>query len=553
MTTSPFVSLFGSLEIGMALGMFLSGMIMLQVSSYFRNYSSDRLGLRCLVGVIQYVPFNAADTAATCPKQIRRYPSLHCSDSHGLHVYHNPLRRLRRSDVVWSMKAISIILGVNIAIVHAFFLLRMYTLTKSIVLVLITSALAVTRLVVCVFQMVTLFRATSLDFIHGTAFRWEVSTLDSVGAASDVLVAASICWALLHMRRGLPKSNKLIDRLIAFTVGSGLLTGLVGVLETVLYLSLRGYVFALFAGILPKLFSVSLLTSLNERQNNQRQLDPTSVSGPLSVTIEMVVLIQIIDLLHSMVLIHMVYTYTILYFGQVESAGRVVWSFKATAMILGLNIGVVHMFFVMRVYTLTKSTVLFVGTAVLATGRLAIHFRQMVTVFSGMTFDFLRTATFRWEVTSLLAVGAAADVLIAASICRALLRMRSGLSSSNKLVDKLVAFTIGGKSASVLGLRSLEGIGSGLMTSVIAVLELILYLAVPGFAFLLFFVILGKLFSVSLLTSLNERKNNRRTLDPNTGRALSVTIEMRRGQFTCEDNGNPPVYFEEPHDKSQGV
>ncbi|KZV81848.1 hypothetical protein EXIGLDRAFT_703253 [Exidia glandulosa HHB12029] len=263
MTTSPFVSLFGSLEIGMALGMFLSGMIMLQVWSYFRNYSSDRLELRCLVGVIQFVDILHSICLI---HMVYTYTIIHFGDSEGSDI------------VVWSLKATAMILGINIAIVHAFFLLRMYTLTKSIVLVLITAALAVTRLVICVFQMVTLFRATNLDFIHGPTFRWEVSTLDTVGAASDVLVAASICWALLHMRRGLPKSNKLIDRLVAFTVG---------VLETVLYLSFRGYVFALFAGILGKLFSVSLLTSLNERQNNLRQLDATTLGGPLSVTIEM--------------------------------------------------------------------------------------------------------------------------------------------------------------------------------------------------------------------------------------------------------------------------
>ncbi|KZV78746.1 hypothetical protein EXIGLDRAFT_847203 [Exidia glandulosa HHB12029] len=148
MVTSSLVSLFGIVEIGMALGMFLSGMIMLQVWSYFRNYSSDRLGLRCLVGLIQFVDI------------LHSVVLFHVVYTYTIFFLMGPEGP---ATVIWSFKATVILLGINIAIVHSFFLMRVYTLTKSLVLFLISALLAAARLVIHVRQMVTVFTATDLE------------------------------------------------------------------------------------------------------------------------------------------------------------------------------------------------------------------------------------------------------------------------------------------------------------------------------------------------------------------------------------------------------
>lgn len=75
--------------------------------------------------------------------------------------------------------------------------------------------------------------------------------------------------------------------------------------------------------------------------------------------------------------------------------------------------------------------------------RFGFHVIFTVALGSAKTFDVLWSAGFRWKVIAVLAVGAASDLLIATCICWALVRMRSGFTSSDKLVDKLVAFTIG--------------------------------------------------------------------------------------------------------------
>ncbi|KZV78237.1 hypothetical protein EXIGLDRAFT_784129 [Exidia glandulosa HHB12029] len=207
-----------------------------------------------------------------------------------------------------------------------------------------------------------------------------------------------------------------------------------------------------------------------------------------------VIVVLCVDLFHSAVFIKAVHTYTIDFFGDFDAAGTLIWSMKMTSMMLGINISVVQLFFCMRVYLITRSVLLAAVATVLALARFVIHIRQMVTVFSASSWVIVRTPTFKWEVTSLLVVGASSDVLVAVSICWALLRMRSGFTASDKLVDKLVAFTI----------------GSGLLTSIVAVIEVVTYLAVDGFIFFLFFSLLGKIFSTSLLASLNERNHSRR-------------------------------------------
>lgn len=159
-----------------------------------------------------------------------------------------------------------------------------------------------------------------------------------------------------------------------------------------------------------------------------------------------------------------------------------------TALFLGINIFVVQVstcshfphplpdctqaFFCFRVYLITRSLSLGLVSFALALARFGIHICQMVTVFSATSFAVVRTARFRWEVTSLLTVGAASDVLIAVSICYALLRMRSGFEPSDKLVDKLVAFTVGVVFSFARVLAGLTWYaGSGLLTSIIAVIE----------------------------------------------------------------------------------
>ncbi|EJD43466.1 hypothetical protein AURDEDRAFT_145513 [Auricularia subglabra TFB-10046 SS5] len=210
----------------------------------------------------------------------------------------------------------------------------------------------------------------------------------------------------------------------------------------------------------------------------------------------LVIFVMIADILHSAFLMHTTYHYTITSFANFKALGDAVWSLVASVFTTGAIAFAVQGYYCQRVLRMTGSYILAIGCAVLSVFRLVMNICLIVTIQRSMKFAVTQTPTFKWQITALMTVGAASDIAIALCICIALLRTRSGFAATNKLVDKIVAFTV----------------GSGLLTSVTAVVLVITYLTMNNFVFLLFHGVLSKLFTNSLFASLNERAINQKTL-----------------------------------------
>ncbi|OJT08982.1 hypothetical protein TRAPUB_116 [Trametes pubescens] len=89
---------------------------------------------------------------------------------------------------------------------------------------------------------------------------------------------------------------------------------------------------------------------------------------------------------------------------------------------------------------------------------------------------------------------AAGDVVIAAILCTILQVSKTGFSKSNLLVNRLIVFSV----------------NTGLLTSVCACMSLITILALPDtFVYICFFFLIGRLYSNSLMATLNARKSLR--------------------------------------------
>ncbi|PAV21571.1 hypothetical protein PNOK_0152800 [Pyrrhoderma noxium] len=108
----------------------------------------------------------------------------------------------------------------------------------------------------------------------------------------------------------------------------------------------------------------------------------------------------------------------------------------------------------------------------------------------------------KWIIIFVLAVGAVNDILIALGLGFYLSRNKSGISSSDRVVNKLIKFTV----------------QSGLITSVLAIAMLICYLSMPdNFIWLAIFVCLAKTYSNSFLATLNARNTLRSGLNTSDG------------------------------------
>ena len=97
----------------------------------------------------------------------------------------------------------------------------------------------------------------------------------------------------------------------------------------------------------------------------------------------------------------------------------------------------------MRVLRITENRFLAGGCWVLALARMAFTISLTTTIVHNGTLAVVQTHTFKWQVVCILCIGTASDIAIAASICIGLLRRRTGFAGTDKLVDRLVAYTIG--------------------------------------------------------------------------------------------------------------
>ncbi|KAI0032119.1 hypothetical protein K488DRAFT_86153 [Vararia minispora EC-137] len=189
------------------------------------------------------------------------------------------------------------------------------------------------------------------------------------------------------------------------------------------------------------------------------------------------------DTLHQILVSHGVYIGLVTNWGNLASLGVVVWS--VLAQILAVMAFVVQMFFVYRVWKLSnRNPYMTVPVAVMAVGELIGYCVYCGKVYSGHFNTYLQLSTLKNFDIGLNVVTAATDVAIAAVISYLLNRSRTGFRR----------FTV----------------NTGLLTSVNALCSLIAVAVSPDtFIYVFFFFIMARLYTNSLLATLNARRSVR--------------------------------------------
>lgn len=95
----------------------------------------------------------------------------------------------------------------------------MLRITESKAIALGCWALSVARFVFNGAEVAMLWQSGRWAAVEGAQFKWQMTTTLIVGAASDLLIAGFICAGLLRMRTGFKRTDKLLDKLITFTIG----------------------------------------------------------------------------------------------------------------------------------------------------------------------------------------------------------------------------------------------------------------------------------------------------------------------------------------------
>ncbi|KII89091.1 hypothetical protein PLICRDRAFT_124293 [Plicaturopsis crispa FD-325 SS-3] len=199
------------------------------------------------------------------------------------------------------------------------------------------------------------------------------------------------------------------------------------------------------------------------------------------------------DTTHQALITHTVYTYVVTDFSAVAELGNLVWSLIVEVLFNGFTALLVQSFLAFRVWRLSNKSVVITGSvALLVAGEFVCVVVYTIKAIQLQTFEQLADLKDLSMAVNVLA--AAGDILIALVLCIMLQRSRTGFMRSDSMIRKLMMFTI----------------NTGMLTSMCASASLISILCSPKtFIYITFYFQLGRLYSNSLLATLNARKRIR--------------------------------------------
>ncbi|KZT27244.1 hypothetical protein NEOLEDRAFT_1177017 [Neolentinus lepideus HHB14362 ss-1] len=243
----------GPTLIGVMFNVFLFGCVVTQCYMYFITFKTDALRTRILVWFLLIA--DALNSAFECVVAYG-YTITDFGDFEAA------------SNGNWRAGTGPVLIGVIAATVQGFYAWRVYRLTQ----------MRWFFILICILIFLQFLGAT-LTGIAGSIItplvqwnRWEVRVPIVVwlvlAALVDCLITFTLTFHLKQSRTGFAITDDLITRIIRLTVQTGMLTALWAVLDLILYLSLSSPVHLIFNLALPKLYTNSLLSTLNARMMN---------------------------------------------------------------------------------------------------------------------------------------------------------------------------------------------------------------------------------------------------------------------------------------------
>ncbi|KAK0445790.1 hypothetical protein EV421DRAFT_1794875 [Armillaria borealis] len=200
-----------------------------------------------------------------------------------------------------------------------------------------------------------------------------------------------------------------------------------------------------------------------------------------------VVFLFVANLVNTVLVMAYVYIALIKHFGDVSYLSNATLLFVTDPALTGIICGAVQLFFAWRVKVLTSNWYLGALVAILA---LAGVGGSIATASASLaTGTFTKFQEFQSIVIVWLVSACVGDFTITAILVWYLRKHKTGFQGSDELVDRIIRATV----------------QTGLITSIMAIIDLIVYLVDPSGLHLLFNLTLAKLYTNTLMSSLNSR------------------------------------------------
>ncbi|KAF8967922.1 hypothetical protein BDZ97DRAFT_1916495 [Flammula alnicola] len=210
-------------------------------------------------------------------------------------------------------------------------------------------------------------------------------------------------------------------------------------------------------------------------------------------------IILVAETLHIVFCIHAIYHYVILSFGEPQELMKVIWTATASLTVTSVIVVVVQLFYAWRIYAVSRKNIgVTAFVVILALARFGVGIAFSVTSFERPFFqDFEQHQA--PLIDAALGMSVVTDAFIAASLSYYLHTSRSGVRSTDTLINKLIIFSI----------------NNGLLTSVFDIVILISATTQRNaLIFLAILEVVGNLYSNSMLATLNSRRSTIKSMLP---------------------------------------
>ncbi|KAF8965728.1 hypothetical protein BDZ97DRAFT_1810733 [Flammula alnicola] len=238
----------GPILIGFTFNAILLGVMVTQVYLYYTSFKKDRTWIKIFVAVL--FMFDILNTACDAAYL---YMSLivHFGDSPYLNV------------VTWLFYMDPATTGVIVSSVQSFFAWRIYVLTKSRILPLLIMLTAITGGVTAILTPAQVSKAP--QFVEIQKAEVPIIIWLSSEVLGDILITTILVTYLSKHKTGFERSDLLVDRIIRLAVQTGLVTSVVALINLIVFKADKTGLHLLFNVPLCKLYSNSLMSTLNSR------------------------------------------------------------------------------------------------------------------------------------------------------------------------------------------------------------------------------------------------------------------------------------------------
>jgi len=217
-----------------------------------------------------------------------------------------------------------------------------------------------------------------------------------------------------------------------------------------------------------------------------------------------------LDMVHTVFICSGIWHYLVLNWGNLAELDHLTWTVGMSIAITGIITIIVHMFFAERVWRLSKNNIWITGLIViLACVRLGSALTTTAQMLRLKHFS-LFISEFRWLFTFGLALSALIDVIITGALCYYLRTSRTGYSSIDDIIHRIILYTI----------------NNGLFTCLASLIDMICAASMPhNFLFLSLHFIIAKCYVNSLLSTLNSRDALRDREESSFPMGVHVAVE----------------------------